>query len=461
MDSGLLAVVLAAGKGTRMNSALPKVVHPAAGRPLLHYTLDVCEEIGASVVVVVGHEAATVRRAAERTAGVSFVAQEPQSGTGHAVRVALEQIPAVPGVAMIVLAGDVPLLRAETLRALCAMREKSGAAAALISFRTSSPGAYGRVVRDARGFVSRIVEARDATPEEILLTEVNASVYVFAGDRLRDTIAKVRTNNTQGEFYLTDVIGLMVANDDRVEALVLEDPSEATGVNTTAELASVETEIYRRRALSHVSAGVWIERPDTVLIGPDVRLAQGARVRAFTILEGKTVLDAGSVVGSFCRIEDSQIGSGAVILDSCLIRQSMVSAGASVGPFAHIRPDSIVGENAKVGNFVELKKTTLGPGSKAPHLSYLGDATIGAKANIGAGSITCNYDGVVKSKTTIEDGAFVGSNSILVAPVTVGRGAYIAAGSVITKDVPAGALGLGRARQENKTGWVSRRAKKP
>ncbi len=460
MTPALRAIVLAAGKGTRMNSARPKILHEAAGWPLLRYVLDVCVELGAQTVVVVGHQAAAVRAACSESAVLAFVTQEPQLGTGHAVQIALKEKPVLPGVPVLVLAGDVPLLRAETLRALCSLRQNAGAAAALISFRTSSPGSYGRIVRDEGGRVVRIVEAKDATPKELSIDEVNASLYVFDGDRLGETLRNLRSNNTQGEFYLTDVVGLMVAAGERVETLVVDDPTETTGVNTTTDLAAVEKEIYARRAIGLVSAGVSIERPDTVLIGPVVRIAAGARIRAFTILEGSTRIGAGAVVGPFCRIEDSEIGSGATILDSCLIRGSTIGAGASVGPFAHVRPESNVGENAKVGNFVELKKTSLGAGSKAPHLSYLGDATIGTKANIGAGTITCNYDGVVKSPTTIDDGAFVGSNSTLVAPVKVGRGAYIAAGSVITKDVPDEALGIGRARQENKAGWASRRAKK-
>ncbi len=457
MTSALWAIVLAAGKGTRMNSARPKVLHEAAGRPLLHYVLDRCRDLGAKTVVVVGHQAAEVRAACPDQV---FITQEPQLGTGHAVQIALKEMPSDPGVPVLVVAGDVPLLRTQTLRALCSLRLNTGAAAALISFRTPSPGSYGRIARDDRGRVARIVEAKDAAAEELRIDEVNASLYVFDGDKLRQTIQNLRSNNAQGEFYLTDVVGLMVAAGERVEALVVDAGAEAMGVNTRVELAEVEREIYARRANEFVSAGVSMERPDTVLIGPAVRIAAGARIRAFTILEGVTSVAAGAVVGPFCRIEDSEIDSGAVILDSCLVRSSKISAGASVGPFAHIRPESIVGENAKVGNFVELKKTTLGAGSKAPHLSYLGDATIGAKANIGAGTITCNYDGVVKSPTTIDDGAFVGSNSILVAPVKIGRGAYVAAGSVITKDVPEEALGVGRARQENKAGWASRRAKK-
>lgn len=461
MTDSLQAIVLAAGKGTRMNSALPKVVHEAAGRPLLHYVLDRCHDLGARTLVVVGHEAETVRQACASRPDLTFAVQEPQLGTGHAVQVALRALTTGSPTSVLVLAGDVPLLRAQTLSALCALRQKSGAAGALISFRSPSPGAYGRIVRDGSGRVVRIVEAKDASPEERLIDEVNASIYVFDGARLRAAIDRVGADNAQGEFYLTDVVGLLVSAGERFEALVLDDPSEAVGVNTQAELALVETSIYAGRATQMILAGVSIERPDTVLVGPGVTVAAGARIRAFTILEGNSRVEAGAVVGPFCRIVDSEIGAGATILDSCLVLRSKVLKGASIGPFAHLRPDSVVGENAKVGNFVELKKTTLGAGAKAPHLSYLGDATIGAKANIGAGTITCNYDGVVKSPTTIDEGAFVGSNSILVAPVRVGRGAYIAAGSVITKDVPEGALGVGRARQENKAGWAARRPRKP
>lgn len=461
MTSELRAIVLAAGKGTRMNSALPKVLHEAAGRALVRYVLDVCEEIGAGAFVVVGHQAAAVQAACSEHAHASFVVQEPQLGTGHAVRVVLDGW--AEGAAngpVLVLAGDVPLLRAQTLRSLCALREATGAAATMLSFRATSPGAYGRVVRDEDGRILGVVEARDATPAELRINEVNASVYVFDGERLRAAIGKVRADNSQGEFYLTDVIKGIVSEGARVEALVLDDPAEAAGVNTTAELGEVERTIYSRRAADLVSNGVSIERPDTVMIGPSVRVAAGARIRAFTILEGSSVIGTSACVGPFCRIEDSEVGAGATVLDSCLVRSSRIEAGASVGPFAHIRPESVVGENARVGNFVELKKATLGPGSKAPHLSYLGDASIGARVNIGAGTISCNYDGVVKSPTTIEDGAFVGSNSTLVAPVTIGRGAYVGAGSVITKDVPAGALGIGRSRQENRAGWADRRPRK-
>jgi len=359
-----------------------------------------------------------------------------------------------------VLAGDVPLLRGETLGRLAARHRESGAAATLLSFRAPNPGAYGRVVRGGDGRVLKIVEARDANPDELSITEVNASIYIFGEEKLRGALTKLRPENAQGELYLTDCIGLLAAAGERIEAVVADDPAEASGVNTVVELAEIERVLYRRRAEDFLRRGVSIERPDTVLIGPDVRISAGATLRSFTILEGASSVGSGAAVGPFCRIENSDIAEGATILDSCLIRDSKVGAGASVGPFAHIRPESVVGANAKVGNFVELKKTVLGAGSKAPHLSYLGDAVIGERANLGAGTITCNYDGVKKSPTVIEDDAFVGSNAILVAPVKVGRGAYVAAGSVITKDVPEGALGVGRARQENKAGWASRRPKK-
>ena len=460
MSSDLRAIVLAAGKGTRMNSARAKVLHEAAGRPLLHYVLDTCAELGAQTTVVIGHEAAAVKAACSSRGTLAFVTQEPQLGTGHATQVALNAVSGDRGGTVLVLAGDVPLLRADTLRSLCSLRQEAGADAALISFRTSSPRAYGRIVRDAGGRVTGIVEAKDASAAELLLDEVNASLYVFDEDRLREALRDLRPNNAQGEFYLTDAVGLLATGGGRIEALIVNDPAEAMGVNTMTELADVERSIYLQRAHRLISAGVSIERPDTVLIGPTVQVAAGARIRAFTLLEGGTRVESEAVIGPFCRIEDSEIGRGAVVLDSCLVRSSRISALATVGPFAHLRPESVIGESAKVGNFVELKKTTLGAGSKAPHLSYLGDATIGAGANIGAGTITCNYDGILKSPTTIEEGAFVGSNSILVAPVTVGRGAYIAAGSVITKDVPEGALGIGRARQENKASWAARRPKK-
>lgn len=455
----LRAVVLAAGKGTRMNSALPKVLHGAAGRPLLHYVLAGCEEVGAETLVVIGHEADAVRASCGKMEHLTFAVQEPQLGTGHAVQVALEKI-AVEPVPVLVLAGDVPLLRTETLRALCALRQRTNAAVALISFRASTPGSYGRIVRTADGQVTRIVEARDATAEELRIDEVNASLYVFDGAKLRGAIQNLRPNNAQGEFYVTDVVGLLASAGERIEALLLEDGTEAQGVNTPSELSAAERALYARRTESLVASGVSVERPDTVLVGPEVRVVPGARIRAFTILEGKTVVETAAAIGPFCRIEDAEIGAGVTVLDSCLIRGSKIEAGATIGPFAHLRPETVVGENAKVGNFVELKKTHLGAGSKAPHLSYLGDATIGVKANIGAGTITCNYDGRVKSPTTIGDGAFVGSNSILVAPVRIGEGAYIAAGSVITSEVPAEALGIGRARQENKAGWARGRAKK-
>jgi bifunctional UDP-N-acetylglucosamine pyrophosphorylase/glucosamine-1-phosphate N-acetyltransferase len=301
------------------------------------------------------------------------------------------------------------------------------------------------------------VEAKDASPEELKGAEVNAGVYAFEVPPLLDALGKLTANNAQREFYLTDVIGLLSAAGQAVEAVTAEEASEALGVNTLAEVADASRRLRERRLAELMAAGVLVEDPPSTTVGLDVRVEPEATLRPFTFLEGRTVVCAGAVIGPFARLLDTEVGPGAQILDHCLLRKCVVEAGAMVGPFTHIRPESRIGAGAKVGNFVELKKTHLGEGSKAPHLSYLGDATIGPRVNIGAGTITCNYDGTAKHQTRIEAGAFVGSDATLVAPLTVGEGAYVAAGSVITEDVPAQALALGRARQVIKPGWTRKR----
>jgi bifunctional UDP-N-acetylglucosamine pyrophosphorylase/glucosamine-1-phosphate N-acetyltransferase len=301
------------------------------------------------------------------------------------------------------------------------------------------------------------VEAKDASPEELREAEVNAGVYAFEVPPLLDALGKLTANNAQREFYLTDVIGLLSAAGQAVEVVTAEEASEALGVNTLAEVADASRRLRDRRLAELMAAGVLVEDPASTTVGLDVRVEPEATLRPFTFLEGRTVVCAGAVIGPFVRLLDTEVGPGAQILDHCLLRKCVVEAGAMVGPFTHIRPESRIGAGAKVGNFVELKKTHLGKGSKAPHLSYLGDATIGPGVNIGAGTITCNYDGTAKHPTVIEAGAFVGSDATLVAPVTVGEGAYVAAGSVITEDVPAQALALGRARQVIKPGWTRKR----
>jgi bifunctional UDP-N-acetylglucosamine pyrophosphorylase/glucosamine-1-phosphate N-acetyltransferase len=353
--------------------------------------------------------------------------------------------------------GDLPLLRRETLAALLAAHRARGDAATLLTVDLDQPGAYGRVLRDDGGRVRAIVEAKDAGPAERAVREVNAGLYAFELGSLLPALARLRPQNAQGEYYLTDVVGLLRAAGRTVRAVAAGDPREGLGVNTHGELADAARELRARRVQELMAGGVAIEDPDTTHIGLDVAIEPDVVVRPFTMLEGWTTVRSGASIGPFARLVDVEVGPGAQVLDHCVLRQCVVGPGASVGPFAHVRPESRIGPRARVGNFVELKKTDLGEGSKAPHLSYLGDAKVGAGVNIGAGTITCNYDGVDKHVTRIEAGAFIGSDTTLVAPVTVGEGAYVAAGSAITEDVPAGALALGRARQQNKPGWAEER----
>jgi bifunctional UDP-N-acetylglucosamine pyrophosphorylase/glucosamine-1-phosphate N-acetyltransferase len=453
------AVILAAGKGTRMRSARAKVLHPALGVPMVEHVVRALLAAGAApVVAVVGHQAEAVE-AAFAGRGLVFVRQDPPLGTGHALQAARPHLEGGPKT-LLVVNGDLPLLRRETLEALIAAHLASGDAATLLSVDLDDPGAYGRVLRDDRGRVRAIVEAKDAGPPERAVREINAGLYAFDLPALLPALARLRPQNAQGEYYLTDVVALLREDGRAVGAVKAEDPAEALGVNTAAELAEASRLLALRRARALMEAGASIEDPPSTRIGLDVVVEADAVIRPFTFLEGRTVVRAGAVVGPFARLQDAEIGPGAQVLDHCLLRECVVGPGATVGPFAHIRPDTRIGERAKVGNFVELKKTTLGDGSKAPHLSYIGDATVGPGVNIGAGTITCNYDGTHKHPTRIESGAFVGSNTTLVAPVTVGAGAYVGAGSAITEDVPAGALALGRARQVVKPGWASTRGRK-
>jgi bifunctional UDP-N-acetylglucosamine pyrophosphorylase / glucosamine-1-phosphate N-acetyltransferase len=452
--------VLAAGRGTRMKSARAKVLHPALGVPLLEHVLRTVRALEVDpVTVVVGHQAEAVE-AAFAGRGLRFVRQDPPRGTGHALMVARDELASHGARTVLVVNGDVPLLRPETLASLLKVHEDSRAAATLLTVDLPDPGAYGRVLRGTDGQVRAIVEARDASDEERRIREINAGIYAFEVATLLPLLSGLQPQNDQGEYYLTDVIGLLRSAGRSVHAVKAADPAEALGVNTVGELAEVARILRDRRVEELMAAGVTLEDPASTHVGLDVTVEADAVIRPYTFLEGRTSVAAGAVVGPFTRLVDAQIGAGAQILDHCLLRECVVEAGASVGPFAHLRPETHVGARAKVGNFVELKKTRLGEGSKAPHLSYLGDATIGPKVNIGAGTITCNYDGQTKSPTAIGAGAFVGSDVTLVAPLTVGAGAYVGAGSVITEDVPDGALALGRSRQVVKAGWAEARARR-
>jgi bifunctional UDP-N-acetylglucosamine pyrophosphorylase/glucosamine-1-phosphate N-acetyltransferase len=454
----LAAIVLAAGKGTRMRSGRAKVLHELAGRPLAYYPVKRALELGASpVVVVVGHQADEVEaalRAALPGAPLRFALQAEQLGTAHAVRQARGALRGFQG-PVLILYGDTPLLTVATLRAVVSERARRRVALSVATMVPDSPGLYGRVVRDAHGRPVRIVEAKDATDAERALREVNAGIYAVDSAFLWSGLSRVRKTNAQGEFYLTDLVAMAASAGGTVA--VQMPVQEAAGVNDRAELARCGRVLVERMAEAFQRSGVTIEDParfdcaDSVELAPDVVIEPNVR------LLGRTRVGAGAVVGAGSILADAEIGEGVTIKPYTVIEEARVAAGAILGPFARIRPASEIGEGAHVGNFVELKKTRLGAGAKANHLTYLGDAEVGAKTNIGAGTITCNYDGVAKHPTRIGPDSFIGSDSILVAPIEIGAGAYVAAGSTLTDAVPAGALALGRARQVNKEGWVARR----
>jgi bifunctional UDP-N-acetylglucosamine pyrophosphorylase / glucosamine-1-phosphate N-acetyltransferase len=451
------ALVLAAGKGTRTRSQKAKALLPVFELPLLEHVLRAVAGVGADpVAVVVGHQAAEVE-AAFAGRGLAFVRQDPPLGTGHAVRSARDVFSRHREATLLVVNGDLPLLRRSTLESLLAAHREARAAATLLSVVLDDPAAYGRVLRAGDGHVRAIVEARDASPEERAVREINVGVYAFETGPLAVALDGLTARNAQSEYYLTDVIALLVAAGHATRAVIAPDAAEGLGVNTLAELADATRRLRERRLLELMEAGVRVEDPTTTFVGPDAQVEPDAVLRPFTLLEGKSLVRTGAVIGPGTRLENAEVGRDAQVLDHCLLRECVVEAGASIGPFAHIRPESRIGEGAKVGNFVELKKTHLRAGAKAPHLTYLGDATVGEKANIGAGTITCNYDGQAKHPTRIGTGAFIGSNSTLVAPVAVGDKAYVAAGSAITQDVPPDALALGRSRQVVKADWARRR----
>lgn len=449
-------VVLAAGIGSRMRSALPKVLHRIGGRTLLDAVLDTAEEVAPSqIVAVIG----AGRESVEASIGgraVTVVVQDPPLGTGDAARRALSALGNGSG-PVVILSGDVPLLTSATLAKLIERRREEGLDLALLTFRPPEAGALGRVVRDAKGRVRRIVEARDATARERRLTEANVGVYCFSPAALSRALAKLSRNPANGEYYLTDAVEILTSSGGSVDAVEAEDWREGWGINTRAELTAAE-EIERRRSLERaLDAGATIIDPVTTRIGPKVRLEPDAVVHPFVCLEGTTVVEQGSEILPFTRVIDSSIRSGAIVGPHCEVEGAQVGPRARVGPFARLRPGTVLEEDVRVGNFVETKKAILRAGAKAPHLSYLGDAEVGAGANIGAGVITCNYDGVKKHATSIGEGAFIGSDSQLVAPVTVGKGAWVGAGSTITRDVPDGALAVSRAPQKNLEGWAARR----
>jgi bifunctional UDP-N-acetylglucosamine pyrophosphorylase/glucosamine-1-phosphate N-acetyltransferase len=451
----LRAIVLAAGQGTRMKSDLPKVLFPIAGRPLLSWVLDA---VGAQdpdqTVVVVGHRADEVR--AILPAGVTAVVQEERLGTGHAVMVALAAMGSVDGDTVLVVPGDSPLLKPASLAALLA-RHGDGASATLLTARLADASGYGRVLRKD-GEVAGIVEERDADSDQRLIDEVAVSTYAFDGRSLADALGQVGRANDQGEYYLPDVIGLLTAQGS-VRSVSTDDPTEVIGVNSHEQLATVAEVMRRRINAAWMRSGVWMLDPDRVYLDAAVTIEPGARLYPDVHLEGSTAVAAGATIGPAVFAVDSVVGPGARVWYSVL-RGAEVGEGVQVGPFASLRPGTRMGAGSKAGTFVEIKNTVVGPGAKVPHLSYMGDATIGEGANIGAGSITCNYDGWEKHQTVIGDRAFLGSDTMLVAPVEIGDDASTGAGSVITRDVPPGALAVERTEQREIPDYVAGRRRR-
>lgn len=457
MTPQLQAVVLAAGLGTRMKSRKAKVLHEAAGQALVAHVLDAASDAGipaSQTLVVVGHQADKVQQLLAPR-GCRFVLQSEQKGTGHAVGLCAGE--ASHSGQTVILYGDCPLLTAATISRLIATQHSLGCAATVITTILENPFGYGRILRGSDGGVVAIVEEKAATPEQRAVREINSGIYCVKSDLLWKHVASIRPNAVTGEIYLTDLVESLVAAGERVEGLILEDPSEIEGINDRVQLAAADAVLRSRKARQLMLAGVTIEQPETVRIDANVKVGMDTIIGPLTHLLGNTTVGENCRIGAGSIIRDSQLGDEVTVGEYCLVGTSTIDAGAKLGPLSRLREANHVGAGAQIGNFVELKKTRLGAGSKAMHLAYLGDADIGAGVNVGAGAITCNYDGAKKHRTVIGDGAFVGSNSTLVAPVEVAAGSYVGAGSVITQAVPEGALALGRSRQVVKPDWAKRR----
>ncbi len=457
MATPLTVVILAAGLGTRMKSRRAKVLHCAGGKPLVEHVVSTALKLAPAerIFVVVGHQADEVRRAVS-TPGIGFIEQAEQKGTGHAVMVGRPRLEPLGGY-LVVLYGDCPLLRAETLKRLIDAETSGAAAATLLTAEMADPTGYGRVIRDARRLVAEIVEQKAATPAQLAIREANMGIYCFRADLFWRHVDRLRTDNPAGEYYLTDMAAILTAAGHAVEALRIDDAREALGINTRIELAEVDALLRRRKLRELMLAGVTIEKPETVSIDADVSIGIDTVVEPFSQILGRTSIGENCRIGACSVVRDCELGEAVEIAPFTLLEDSRLGRGVHAGPFARLRMHNHVEEGARIGNFVELKKTHMGAGAKANHLAYLGDSLIGARSNIGAGTITCNYDGVRKHVTAIGEGAFIGSNSTLVAPVEIGEGAYVGAGSVITKPVPADSLAVGRGRQVVKEGWAKKR----
>ena len=453
----LTVVILAAGLGTRMKSRKAKVLHRAGGRYLLEHVVRTAAQITPPehIFVVVGHQADAVR-AAIQTAGVRFIHQAEQKGTGHALMVSAEELAPLGG-RLVILYGDCPLVRAETLRGLVAAQEPHDAAGAILTAIMDDPTGYGRVLRDAGGQVTGVVEQRAGTPEQLAIREANMGLYCYRAEPFWKHVAELRPDNPAHEYYLTDMVEVLRRAGYRINPYRIDDPREVLGINDRAELAVVDRLLRDRKVRELMLAGVTIEKPETVTVDPDVMVGLDTVIEPFAQLLGSTSIGEGCRIGACSIIRDSDLADEVEIGAFTIVGTSRLERGAHAGPFARLRMANHLDAGAHVGNFVELKKTRLGAGSKSMHLAYLGDSQVGEHVNVGAGTITCNYDGFGKYPTRIGAGAFIGSNSTLIAPVAVGEGAYVAAGSVVTNEVPPDALAVARQTQVNKEGWAAKR----
>jgi bifunctional UDP-N-acetylglucosamine pyrophosphorylase/glucosamine-1-phosphate N-acetyltransferase len=461
--TGFAVAIMAAGKGTRLKSKRPKVLHEVGGGALLLHVIAAAKTIAPAdeIFCIVGHEAGRVQAAVEST-GVNFVLQETQRGTGHAMQVlkAWFELSGAPVPRqLLVLSGDVPLIRPETLASLCELHLLERAAMTILTAEPPDPTGYGRVLRRTphSAEVTAIVEQKALTPEQLAAPEINSGIYCFETESLFSKLDQLSTNNAHGEFYLTDVAAMLVAEGKRVVALKAARVDEVLGANTIAEMMHLDAAMRANTAKRLMAEGVTIFRPETCVIDAEVAVGADTVIEPYVQLLGATRIGSDCRIRSYSVIQQSVIGDRVTVRNGCVLDGAEVGDGAVLGPYAHLRPESRIGVDAHVGNFCETKKVTMGRGSKANHLTYLGDAIIGENVNVGAGVITCNYDGVKKHTTTIGDGAFVGSDSTLVAPVSIGEGAYVGAGSCITHPVPDGALAIGRSRQVTKDGWAAAR----
>lgn len=457
-NTKLAVVIMAAGKGTRLKSQRPKVLHEIGGKPLLAHVIAAASRIvaPADIYVVIGHQAEKVLAAVAYT-GVAFVEQIEQRGTGHAIQCAREAIDGYENI--LVLSGDVPLIHPETIAEVWKFHQAEQAAMTILTAAPIDPDGYGRIVRKVPDSpeIEAIVEQKALTVEQQSIAEINSGIYAFRTAPLLAHLDRLDANNANNEVILTDMAGLLRAAGERVVAIQAAEAAEVLGANTIAELVALDATLRAATASRLMAQGVTIFRPETCVIDTEVEVAPDTVIEPFVQLLGRTRIGAGCLIRSYSVIEDCALGDRILVRQSCVLAGSTIADGAKIGPFAHLRPGCEIGEEAHVGNFVETKKTKMGKGAKANHLTYLGDAEVGERTNIGAGTITCNYDGVRKHATRIGKDAFVGSDSTLVAPVTVGDGAYIGAGSCITKDVPANSLAVGRARQIVKEGWATAR----